>query len=206
MARTIANRNKKVPGDGSDVKSELEGAILGVVFEEGPSTPYAVLSVFAQSRSSYWSASTGAVYPAIRRLLRRGLLTATKRSRGTRSSSLCTLTRQGRRALVRWIGPPWDWKLEAATFDPLRTRISFLAAIPPAKRLKYLKEAEARPLAEMRPYEKLVRAEREGGDLWEAFASLGAVEQLRARLRWLRTLIRELRSGVGRKVRRRKRA
>src|SRR5678816_754449 len=108
MARTIANRNKKVPGDGSDVKSELEGAILGVVFEEGPSTPYAVLSVFARSRSSYWSASTGAVYPAIRRLLRRGLLTATKRSRGTRSSSLCTLTPQGRSALVRWIGPPWD--------------------------------------------------------------------------------------------------
>jgi DNA-binding PadR family transcriptional regulator len=206
MSRAIANSNKTVPGDGMDVKSELEGAILGVVSVEGPSTPYAVLTVFARSRSSYWSASTGAVYPAIRRLLRRGLLTATKRSRGTRQSSLCALTARGRKALVRWVGPPWDWRLEAATFDPLRTRISFLGAISPAKRLKYLKEAEGRTAAELRPYLELVRTQREGGDLWEAFASLGALEQLRARLRWLRSLSRELRRGPGRKRRRRTRA
>lgn len=190
-ASTITNRNTKA-GPRSGVNSELEGAALGIVYALGPLSPYAVLAEFARSPSSYWSASAGSVYPVIQRLVRRGLVSVKRRSRGSRSAGTCTITARGKRALVRWIGPPWTFPVEATTFDPIRTRVSFLAALRPAMRVRFLREAEARLREELRRVRAIVEAERRRGDLWESLATLGNLEELRGRIRWVRAILRQV--------------
>lgn len=197
---SITNRNTKATPR-SGVNSELEGAALGIVYALGPLSPYAVLAEFAHSPSSYWSASAGSVYPVIQRLVRRGLVSVQRRSRGSRTAAICTITAQGKRALVDWIGPPWSFPVEATTFDPIRTRVSFLAALRPARRVRFLREAESRLAQELRRVQAILEAERKGGNLWEALATLGNAEELRGRIRWVRALLRHVKPSERRRRR-----
>jgi DNA-binding PadR family transcriptional regulator len=170
--------------------SELEGAVLGVLLVRGPVTPYAVRAEFDRSRSSHWSASTGAIYPVIRRLERHGLITTERRMHGRRASTRCRLHPTGRRALRRWIGPPLPEWAAAATFDPVRTRISFLAALPPRARIHLLRDAEVRIASELVAVRRLMRQQDLTGNRWEALATLGAVYEMKMRLAWVRTVMK----------------
>lgn len=191
----ITNRNS-TPRTRSGVNSELEGAALGIVGTLGPMSPYAVLAEFARSPSGYWSASAGAVYPVVQRLVRRGLLSFRRRPRGSRTTATCAITARGRLALVAWIGPPWTFQVESSTFDPIRTRVSFLAALRPRARVRFLREAESRLVVELRHLQAVVRAEHRAGNRWESLATLGSVEELRGRIRWVRTLLKRLERGA----------
>src|SRR5215472_782767 len=82
--------------------TELEGAALAVIYRLGACTPYRVRLDFQSSRSSEWSGSAGAVYPALRRLDAAGLLRAGQGAR-RRGSVLYTLSPAGRRALAGWL-------------------------------------------------------------------------------------------------------
>jgi DNA-binding PadR family transcriptional regulator len=180
--------------------SELEGAVLGLAFARGALTPYAIRSAFERSRSSHWSGSAGAIYPLVARLVARGLLRAVRQagSRG-RGARACSLTPTGLRALRRWIGPPLPEWVAAVTFDPIRTRILFLDALPPRDRTRLLTEAEAALLAERRA---LVEAERQfasQGEHWEALATRGARAEVGARLTLVRAVRRALHGAPSRR-------
>ncbi len=172
----------------TETVSELEGAVLGLLFLRGPVTPYAVKVEFDRSRSSHWSASTGAIYPVIRRLERRGLIMTERRMQGRRASLRCRLGPAGRRALRRWIGPPLPEWAAAVTFDPVRTRVSFLAALPAGARRRLLLEAESRIARELVAIRRLRRQQEASGDRWEGLATLGAVYEMRMRLAWVRAV------------------
>ena len=57
--------------------SELEGAVLGVIWQEGPCTAYTIRKQFVASPSPQWSGSAGAIYPLVRRLEKKRLLALT---------------------------------------------------------------------------------------------------------------------------------
>src|SRR6185436_18926108 len=61
--------------------TDLEQTVLGIVWRDGPCTPYHVRSVLLRSPSSHWSGSAGAIYPLVKRLEARGLA----RSRAVRT-------------------------------------------------------------------------------------------------------------------------
>jgi len=172
--------------------------VLGIVHTLGPLSPYAVLAEFAASPSGYWSASAGAVYPAVQRLVRRGLISSRKHSRGSRTRASCSITPRGERALIEWIGPPWPFRIEATTFDPIRTRVSFLAALRPRARVQFLEDAEGRLVQELGKLRTTIEALRRSGNRWETLATLGSLEELRGRLRWVRALRRHLSRRAGR--------
>ncbi len=56
--------------------TELESTVLGVVWLRGPCTAYVIRQEFLASSSSYWTASTGAIYPVLRRLEGAGMIRA----------------------------------------------------------------------------------------------------------------------------------
>lgn len=112
--------------------TELEGTVLGVVRLRQPCTSYRVRREFTESPSPYWSGSAGAIYPLMTRLERAGLLRSTAESTGSRRSREYRLTAAGRAALVRWLGPPVPPEVVGVPPDPLRTRVPFLEALPPA--------------------------------------------------------------------------
>jgi len=74
--------------------------MLGVVRLEPNCTAYRVRQVFLASRSTEWSGSAGAVYPAVNRLQVEGLIGETPEQDG-RGTKTYRLTPAGRKQLAR---------------------------------------------------------------------------------------------------------
>jgi DNA-binding PadR family transcriptional regulator len=84
----------------------FEYALLGLV-GMSPMAGYDVHKVFATTPLAHFSASPGAIYPALRRLARRGLLDAQlDRTRETRPRRVYALTDAGEEALEGWLHQP----------------------------------------------------------------------------------------------------
>ena len=168
--------------------SELEGAVLGLLWRSGPMTAHAVRTTFLSSPTDHFSGSAGSIYPLIRRLSRTELIEPSRSAEGIRGGTAYTLTREGRRALKAWIDPADDAPLAGVTFDPLRTRVLALGVLSENQRECFLARAE-------RELESLLagdgaRPEHAGVDVWARAAVDGARDVLRARLHWIRSLRR----------------
>jgi DNA-binding PadR family transcriptional regulator len=164
--------------------TELDNCILGVIWREGPMSAYGVRSHFARSTTVAWSSSTGTIYPAIRRLVAAGLLTAGKRT-GPRKTQLLTLTDAGLVALREWLTHVTP-ELGSPTADPIRTRVHFLAALNPRRRAEVL--AAYRAVTDD-AIEQLEREAEEPArtpvEHSERLGTLGALMEVRARRAWL---------------------
>jgi DNA-binding PadR family transcriptional regulator len=170
--------------------TELEGTVMGVVWAGQPCTPYQVRREFLDSPSPHWSGSAGAIYPLVARLEKAGLVRSEPHATGSRRSRLYRLTPAGRRALVRWMGPPVGDDVVGVPPDPLRARMALLTLFPPAHQREVLREIERR-LGEM-----IARArDAEVGLAGAAFSermSRGAIAMQETRLEWVRALRRSL--------------
>lgn len=172
--------------------SELEGCVLGLVWRGGPCTPYAVRCALRASPSPHWGHSAGSIYPIFRRLERDGRVAAEPHATGARRSLRYRITPSGRAALRRWLGPAVSVFSASLPPDPLRTRVAFLGALDPPDRAQFLKEAEARILAQMEDAAGYARA---ADDPWSRLVSDGARATLHARLEWIRRARRALDAG-----------
>jgi DNA-binding PadR family transcriptional regulator len=170
--------------------SELEGCILGTLWLRGASTAYAVRRVFLDSPSSHWSGSAGAVYPALERLENLELVDSEHASRGDREAWRYALTSAGRRRFLTWLEPPFPEEIVSLPPDPLRTRLSFIGMLTPARRAEFF-AASAAALREMRKLWKARRSDDEN----ECWAYAAAIDAMRARLEWFERASRQARSG-----------
>jgi DNA-binding PadR family transcriptional regulator len=164
--------------------TELEGAVLGVVWSRGPITAYGVRQRFVRSTTRGWSSSTGAIYPAIERLTRYGYVSGTADPNDGRSSRLLETTADGVAALRSWVRDLDDW-MGGAVVDPVRTRVNYIAVLPDAEVAAFVAQAEGNArsaLQEMRGYEG-DPASRHRTPLLAAHA--GAEMEVEARLAWL---------------------
>jgi DNA-binding PadR family transcriptional regulator len=89
--------------------TEFEQVLLGMIAAT-PSTGYDLKQAFATTPLGIYQPSSGALYPALRRLERRGLLRAEPESQGNRPRSrrryVYHLTEPGRSAHAAWIRQP----------------------------------------------------------------------------------------------------
>ena len=172
--------------------SRLELTLLGLTSNGGPCTAYWLRCQFQKSPSSFFSGSAGAVYPAVERLEKGGLIAATTRRQGRRVSRRYTLTGTGTKALQEWLLPPLPQEDVTFTMDPVRTRVYYLDALSPEGRRRFVEEA----LAQARSRAAVVRVEvdgmRESPDRFSYFGGLGVLYEARARVRWLEELRRSL--------------
>ncbi|MGH6617539.1 hypothetical protein [Sphingomonas sp.] len=126
--------------------TELEGAVLTEIAHRGNHTSFKVRRAFQTSPSSSWSGSAGAVYPAIARLERAGLILAepgTSR-RGTRILSLSTA---GAEALKAWL---FDGETACSIgADPFRLRSGLWNTLGEEDRRKVVRTMKAAVEAEM---------------------------------------------------------
>jgi DNA-binding PadR family transcriptional regulator len=166
--------------------TELEGCVLGLIWELAPCTAYTLRQELLQSHSPYWSGSAGAIYPLVARLERQRLVRAKDRATGKRRSKAYELTPAGLRRLVQWLGPPLTDETVGVPMDPLRTRVRFLGALPPASRAAFLADAEARMRDRLTRMEKPSGASDPKANLYEELNERGAVAMMRARLEWVR--------------------
>lgn len=166
--------------------SDLEAAALGVIWKQGPCTAYAVRKHFRESPSSHWSASAGAIYPLIHRLVERGYLASADLPRGRRPSASLQVTKSGRAAFRAWIGPPVSAHVASQTFDALRTRALFLGVLTPQRRERWLADAENALREHRRRIEESHAAGGADEDEWFELAYRSSIRETRARLAWIR--------------------
>jgi DNA-binding PadR family transcriptional regulator len=165
--------------------TELESTVLGVVWLRGPCTAYVVRREFLESGSAHWSGSAGAIYPLLARLETHGLIKAKESEWGRGSKKEFSITRRGLSALRRWIGPPLPQWTAAPTFDPVRTRLSFLGALTPEQRRDFVATAQENLDRELSRIRETVAAFNIAQDPYEYLSTLGTMHELEGRRRWL---------------------
>jgi len=172
--------------------SDLEEAVLGVVWLNQPCTAYVVRRCFDASLSAQWSGSAGAIYPVLRRLEEGGLIESTPVEGDARGAREHRLARAGLERLRAWVARPLEGG-EAADSDPVRRRLRFLAALPPAKRRLALDRMEASIATFLEDVRRAHAASKhDGDDPMMTLAHRGAWLTAEARLR----LIREARDAL----------
>jgi DNA-binding PadR family transcriptional regulator len=170
--------------------TELDYCVLGVVWREGPISAYGVRMRFQTSVTPAWSSSTGAIYPAIRRLAAAGTIRTGSPTGGRRTRTL-EATARGATALRAWLTRP-DARLGGLAVDPLRTRIQFITALEPAAVRQFLKEARTNCRRSLKALEELEAGAAAENRVEARWGTLGAIHEARARLEWLDRAVREL--------------
>ena len=165
--------------------TELEAAVLGVLWRDGLCTPYAIRQHFRESRSPRWSGSAGAIYPLARRLEMRGLVRSKHRVRGKREQRDYRITPRGVAALRKWIRTPLAQTEATLVHDPLRTRVFFLAAIPRDEARSFVSDAlHALRLEALRAKEDCRNSANDKCS-FSYLAARNALLVTRVRIRWL---------------------
>jgi DNA-binding PadR family transcriptional regulator len=165
--------------------TELEGCVLGLIWANGPCTPYAVRREFLGSPSPHWSGSAGTIYPLIRRLARLGLVRSRSHATGRRQGRHYVITPAGLRRLREWLSPHLSAQTVGVPPDPLRTRLRFLEALSSLERCAFLAVAERELQTQLaRVTDDCARRAQDGG--YAYLVALGARTALQARLDWIR--------------------
>jgi DNA-binding PadR family transcriptional regulator len=121
-----------------DSLTELEGASLAVIQDEGGCTAYTVKERFRQSPSDVWSGSAGAIYPLMRRLEQAGLIVSSTDKADGRARRTYETTEAGKEALSTWLYDPL--KAAGEGFDPLRARLFFSDLFEPEALRSFIQE------------------------------------------------------------------
>jgi DNA-binding PadR family transcriptional regulator len=171
--------------------SDLEALTLATLEQRKPCTAYAVRRCFRESPSAHFSDSAGSVYPLLERLLARGLVRTRVASRGRRAARAFLPTARGLAALQDWLRVP-DEPAELVTFDPLRSRLLYLALLAPAERRRWLDEAEAALKRHAATIASLAERERALGDPFLELAHENTQLTVQARLEWIHRARRRL--------------
>ncbi len=165
--------------------SELESCALAVIWRDGPLTAYDLRGVFQNSITASWRASTGSIYPLVRRLESYGCIKTVEVTGNSRGARQLKITRSGKTKLKHWLESPAN-DLAGPVTDPIRTRLYFLNSLdqPQQKRLlgQWIRETDA-AIAVAKASLKECQST---GKRLSAAAEQGAVMQLQARKKWLK--------------------
>lgn len=175
----------------------LEYALLGLV-EQGETSGYDLCKVFETTPMGHYSASPGSIYPALKRLEKRGLIEGSvDRKQSLRPRRLYTLAPAGRDALVEWVSRPVDRADIVWAGGELLLRFGFMDALVGREVIvRFLGQMLAHCADEIRSLEQHHRAMREaegeGVSPTTGRLALGfGVASFRTLARWARASLEE---------------
>ena len=174
----------------STALTELEAAALGELLNQQPCTAYVVRRSFEKSLTPTWSGSAGTIYPALERLERRKLVRSRASGTGRRRSRTLSVTTLGKSALRSWILSTLSLWEVGTPLDPLRIRIGFFGVLTPARRIRFLQRAIERLAHEITRAEAYVDHATRNRGPWQVAIGQGALTTQRARMGWLKDVLR----------------
>lgn len=167
--------------------STLEYALLGLLRQRSQSG-YDLRKVFATTPMRHFSDSPGSIYPALRRLEKRGWVSSVAEKNDARKRRVFSPTRIGATALIAWLQEPVTREDVIWRLDQTMLRFAFLDGnVKRPVTLNFLEQFErglATYVGELREHEKAFTPETRRSTGYLAFQS--GVESYHARLTWLR--------------------
>ncbi len=166
----------------------LLGYVLLGLLQQGPASGYDLRKLFATTPLMTFSDSPGAIYPALRKLERQGLIEGeVEQGSGLRLRRVFRLTSDGQRALRDWLTQPVTRDDVVHNLNQLMARFGFMdEAVGPAGSIHLLEEMErelAAYLPELRTY---VEGNESGMPLSGRLALDSGVRSYQALLEWSR--------------------
>src|SRR5213594_861844 len=121
--RTINSTRRTMTAAAS--ATTLGHALLARIHQQ-PRSGYDLRKEFASTPFRYFSDSPGAIYPALRRLRAQGWITSVPAAvRSGRRKDVMGITREGRRALERWLSQPVTSPDVATAMDDVLLRFAY---------------------------------------------------------------------------------
>ena len=157
-----------------------EGTFLALLIRVQPATAYQISRIYDESPVSNFGTSKGKIYPLIRRMKARGLLSTRTVSGDARGTEQLQCTKAGEQAVRRWVRQirPAHLLLE----DPLRTKLQSFHLLSKEERIEWISEVKNQL------HGKLAELEAYGSQVDVPFKDLvhdNAVSSLRCRMDWL---------------------
>jgi DNA-binding PadR family transcriptional regulator len=167
----------------ADVRSlsSLELSILCLIWLRAPCTPYAVMRMIAEARSSYYKSRAGSVYTVVRRLESFGLLAP-----HPEHPRQIVVTPAGEAELKAWIAGPISDDDLMHTVDWVRSRLFAVQLLAPAERTRVIDDAIAGLERVLTAAQALTHKNEEIGEPYGVLATMGLVYETQARIDWLR--------------------
>jgi DNA-binding PadR family transcriptional regulator len=182
------------PASPSAPLSLLEGALLGLLHDL-PRSGYALRKVFQDTAMLRFSDSPGSIYPALKRLEARGLVSGAVEAASTlRPRQVFTLTDRGAASLRSWLAEPITRDTVIRSLDGAMLRFAFLDRVLGAAATLHFLDALATQLsAHVRTLDQFHRREARALPLSAALALESGLESYRAQLKWARRAARHFR-------------
>ncbi len=170
--------------------SLLAYALLGLL-QQQPRSGYDLRKMFATTPMTTFSDSPGAIYPALTRLERAGLVRGQVQERaGLRRRRLYHLTRAGVAELQRWLAQPVTRDEVVRRIDQLMLRFGFMdQALGRAASQRLLKEFHREVAAFLPTLHQYFAATRAQMPLSGALALESGIRSYETLLRWSRTAL-----------------
>lgn len=105
--------------------SPLEYALLGLL-QQAPQSGYDLRKTFANTPMRHFSDSPGSIYPALRRMEKRGDISAKSEDGSARRRQVYRITAAGRRSLVNWLSQNLGREDIVHRTEELMLRFAFL--------------------------------------------------------------------------------
>lgn len=175
-------------------RSVLDWALLGLL-DQGPQSGYDLRRTFATTPLVRFSDSPGAIYPALRRLERHGLIEAVAaQPAGGRGRRPLQLTAEGRRSLLSWLRRlPTRAEVERDV-ETLILRLAFMSqALPPSSLVRFLAAFEPLITDHRAALERFYAEAGPGMPLSGRLAFESGLEGVRAYEKWVKRALRRAR-------------
>ena len=141
--------------------SPVSYVVLGLLAQNGPSTPYELKAAVARSIGNFWSFPHTQLYTEPSRLASLGLVRERQEPAGRRRR-VFTVTASGRRALREWLQEPAAFSRELRDLGLLK--LFFGSEVDPDDVAALAAEQERGHRAKLAALEALARDNRSGGD------------------------------------------
>jgi DNA-binding PadR family transcriptional regulator len=167
--------------------SLLSYALLGLIHGR-PCSGYDLRKIFATTPMGSFSDSPGAIYPALRRLEKDGMVRGqVTRSAGLRVRQVFRLTPRGTSALNAWLKAPVTRDDVIHRMADLALRFAFMDMVAgPAASIAFLKSLEKELASYVPSLQEYLDREKQKMPLSAQLAMLSGVRGYEANLRWTR--------------------
>jgi len=133
----------------------LDYIVLGMILDESL-TGYDIKKHIEAGVGNFYKVSFGNLYPALKRLTDKELVTLDEQTHGNRVKKYYIATAEGRKDFMEWLSTPFDYSLGGSA---LMTKIYFFGYLPEEARKQQLQEYEIyyrQNLRKLRAIEKAV--------------------------------------------------
>lgn len=175
------------------ITSQFELMLLALISQQ-PSSGYEIRKVLVSTPMAHYSDSPGSIYPALKRIEKRGLVRSEEESVGQRKRQRYACTAKGNSALKQWLTKSVTRADVMYNLDELLLRFAFMQPLSRSEALAFLADLESHLEHHVIELKKFFAAVKKAMPITGRLAMESGIEGYETTLRWTRRAKKELAS------------